>query len=217
MNSWRLLDFVAKHLWAKTFANFAASRETHELIPNRHHAVINDLSNLVEALMANENEPNARARNYRAHLEMKEIKIKKYVQYLFGASILLFVLNKLYLRPWILENDFSGLVMILTYSVPNLVEAIIGTLILTGILLQIYQSFIAKKRTIKARYIHLIAVLIAAVYVISQELKFHNTGGNNIYDPYDLIASLIGLIGTFAIIRLFGFRDNAAIDLKRQE
>ena len=136
---------------------------------------------------------------------MKEIQIKKYVIYLFGVSILLFILNKLYLRPWILENELSGFVLILTYSIPNLLEAIIGTLILTGILLQIRQSFNEKMGTIKDINIRILAVVMATIYVISQELKFHNLGGNNVYDPYDLIASITGLIGTFVVIQIFGF------------
>jgi len=56
-------------------------------------------------------------------------------------------------------------------------------------------------------YIHILAVSIAAIYVISQELKFHNLGGNNVYDLYDVIASLIGLVITFVIIQLFGFTE----------
>jgi len=136
---------------------------------------------------------------------MKEIKIKKYVRYLFGISILLFVLNKLYLRPWILENEFSGFLLILTLSIPNLLEAIIATLILTGILLQLKQSYLSKTNAIKEITLRISAVALAAIYVISQELKFHNLGGNNVYDPYDLIASAIGLVGTFTVIQLFGF------------
>ena len=136
---------------------------------------------------------------------MKEIQIKKYVRYLFGISILLFILNKLYLRPWILENELSGFVLTFTYSIPNLLEAIIGTLILTGILLQIQQSFNDKMGTIKDINIRILAVVIATIYVISQELKFHNLGGNNVYDPYDLIASITGLMGTFVVIQIFGF------------
>ena len=66
-------------------------------------------------------------------------------------------------------------------------------------------------------YIYQIAVTITAIYVISQELKFHNLGGNNVYDPYDLIASIIGLIGTFVIIKLLGFMENVEIDLKKSE
>ena len=148
---------------------------------------------------------------------MREIPIKKYVSYLFGVAIVLFFLNKLYFRPWILTNESSGLLLIVTYSIPNLIEAIIGTLILTGILLQTRQYFKERIGSIKDIYIHLMAVSIAAIYAISQELKFHNIGGNNVYDPYDLIASIIGLIGTFGIIQMFGFADKVEIDVKTTE
>ena len=136
---------------------------------------------------------------------MKEIQIKKYVRYLFGVSILLFILNKLYLRPWVLENELSGFILLLTYSIPNLLEAIIGTLLLTGILLQLRQSYNEKMGTIKDINIRILAVSLATIYVISQELKLHNLGGNNVYDPYDLLASTTGLIGTFVVIQIFGF------------
>ena len=143
---------------------------------------------------------------------MKEIQIKKYVRYLFGVSILLFILNKLYLRPWILENELSGFILLLTYSIPNLLEAIIGTLLLTGILLQLRQSFNEKMGTIKDMNIRVLAVVLATIYVITQELKFHNLGGNNVYDPYDLLASITGLIGTFVVIQKFGFVNKLKIE-----
>jgi hypothetical protein len=145
---------------------------------------------------------------------MKEILIKKYVLYLFGLSILLFVLNKLLIRNWISENDSPAFLLIVTYSIPNLLEAIILTLILTGVLLQVRQHFNKQFGSIKTLHIHILSSSIASVYVISQELKFHNLGGNNVYDPYDLLASIIGLVGTFGIIRLFGFTEETEIDAR---
>lgn len=136
---------------------------------------------------------------------MKEIHIKKYIRYLFGIAILIFLFNKLYIRPWVLENETHQLFLLFTYSVPNLIEAIIGTLLVTGILLQIRQHFNMKFGLIKPSYVHLLAVSIVAVYVISQELKIHNIGGNNVYDPNDLIASILGLILSFGIIEMFGY------------
>lgn len=100
------------------------------------------------------------------------------------------------------------LFLIVTYSIPNLIEATIGTLILTGILLQLRQHFNKKFGSINDTYIYLVAVSVAFIYVISQELEFHNLGGNNVYDPYDIAASLIGLLLTFAIIQIFGFTEN---------
>jgi hypothetical protein len=148
---------------------------------------------------------------------MQELPIKKYVLYLFGVSIFVFILNKLYLRPWLLQNISHDFLLIVAYSIPNLIEAIIGTLILTGILLQTRQYFKEQIGFIKDTYIYQIAVIIAAIYVISQELKFHNLGGNNVYDLYDLVASIIGLIATFTVIQLLGFTKHVEIDLNSSE
>ena len=136
---------------------------------------------------------------------MKEIAIQKYVRYLFGIAILVFVMNKFYLRPWVLENELPEIFQIVVLSIPNLIEAIVGTLILTGILLHLRQYFGKTTRNIKDTYIHLMATGIAGIYVISQEFKFHNIGGNNVYDLYDVIASIIGLALTFGLIQAFGF------------
>ena len=143
---------------------------------------------------------------------MKEILIKKYIIYLFGVSIFIFVLNKLYFRPWVVENHLSGSFMIIVFSIPNLIEAIIGTLLLTGILLQLKQSFLSKLSKIKDTFIYISAMLLSSIYVISQEFKFHNIGGNNVYDFYDLIASIIGLIMTFIIIQTFGFVNHRKLE-----
>jgi len=92
-----------------------------------------------------------------------------------------------------------------------MIEAIVGTLIFTGILLQTRQYFKKKIGTIKDIYIHIMAVIIVGLYVITQELTLHNLGGNNVYDPYDLIASIIGLVGTFVIIQWFGFTNKIEV------
>jgi len=145
---------------------------------------------------------------------MKEIPIKKYVIYLFGISILIFVQNKLYIRKWIIDNESPDFLLIVTYSIPNLIEAIIVTLILTGVLLQLREYFNKQLGSIKTVYIHVIASILAAVYVITQELKFLNLGGNNVYDPNDLLASLIGLIGTFLIIQFLAFINETEINTR---
>lgn len=142
----------------------------------------------------------------------KEIQIKKYVIYLFGICIALFMLNKLFFRNWILKNNPPEFLKTITLSIPNLIEAIIVTLLLTGILLQIRKIYYIKLKFLKTKHLHFIASGAASVYVISQELKFHNLGGNNVYDPNDLIASAIGLIGILVIIYFFGFAKDPEIE-----
>ncbi len=137
---------------------------------------------------------------------MKQIKIKNYVRYLFGIAFAIFMLNKFYLRPWVVENELPTFFQIVVFSIPNLIEAVFGVLILTGLLLQ-FRPYFEKTKLIKDTTIYLLAVGLAGVYVISQEYKFHNLGGNNVYDPYDVAASMMGLLLTFVLIKKFGFAD----------
>ncbi|WP_271784594.1 hypothetical protein [Aquimarina algiphila] len=134
------------------------------------------------------------------------MQVKKYVRYLFGIAFLVFVLNKFYLRPWVLDNNFYMVFKVIVLSIPNTIEAIFGTLIITALLLRL-RHYLNKTHSIKDFYIYLIAVSIASLYVISQELKWHNLGGNNVFDINDVIASVIGLIGTYATINTFGFTE----------
>ena len=113
---------------------------------------------------------------------MKEILIKKHIRYLFGIVFLLFLLNKIFIRPWILENEPAPFFEVISYSIPNLIEAIMGTIILTGILYQMRQYFNNKLGAINDLLVNILAVGVVSIYVFSQELKFHNLGGNNVYD-----------------------------------
>lgn len=109
------------------------------------------------------------------------------------------------MRPWVLENEQSEVSRIIVLSLPNLIEAIVGSLILTGILFQLKVRFYGNENHIKDTNIYLMATGIAAIYVLSQEFGFHNIGGNNVYDIYDVIASIFGLTLTFGFIQVHGF------------
>ncbi len=135
----------------------------------------------------------------------KRLTIKKYVRYLFVAAFIMFVLNRFFVRPFVLENDYPDILQIIVLSLPNFTEAVMGTLLLTGILLQLRQFFGDKLKSLKTTYVYLIALILASVYVISQEFTLHNIGGNNVYDPYDLVASIFGLTLTYMTIRILGF------------
>ncbi len=109
--------------------------------------------------------------------------------------IILFIFNKLLLRPYVLENEFPMFFKIFVLSFPNFCEAIIGTLSITYIGLYINsKSFIMSK--LNEQHIYLFATIAAGIYVILQEIKIHNLGGKNTYDPYDVLFSLMGLIIT---------------------
>ncbi|WP_299557197.1 hypothetical protein [Seonamhaeicola sp.] len=115
------------------------------------------------------------------------------------------------MRPWVLEKDLPNVFKIFVLSVPNLAEAIIGTLLLTGLLFQLRPYFNQRLRALKDTYIHLAAVGIAGVYGISQEYKWHNIGGNNVFDIYDVMASIIGLVIAFGLLQKFGFIDKTEL------
>ena len=146
----------------------------------------------------------------------KKLIIQKYVSYLFLAVFIMFLLNRFYVRPFVLENDYPDLYQIVVLSLPNFSEAVMGTLLLTGILFQLRQFLGKKFRPFKTTYVYLTALILASIYVLSQELKFHNIGGNNVYDPYDLVASIIGLTLTYMTIRKFGFLEISETEIAKE-
>jgi hypothetical protein len=141
----------------------------------------------------------------------KSLSVKKHIRVLFLIAILLFIFNKLYLRPWVLENESTAFFRILVLSVPNLIEAFVGTLLLTGILLQMRLYFTDQLGSIKDNYVYILAFGLAGVYSISQEFKWHNIGGNNVFDSYDVIASILGLMIAYGLIRKYGFADTTEL------
>lgn len=114
-----------------------------------------------------------------------------------------FLFNKFALRPYVLEHHFPEFVNIFVLSFPNLCEAILGTLLLTNIGLVFTTKFLHADTKIKGAVLYSIVVLVAAVYVILQELKIHNLGGRNVYDPFDVLFSIIGLIITYLFLLSF--------------
>jgi len=123
----------------------------------------------------------------------------KYIRYNLRIIIVIvaaYLLNKFVFRPYVLKNDFYEFLNVVVLSFPNLCEAIVGTLVLVNIALVLN----TRKPFIKTSYLYHVIPLIAAFYVILQELKIHNLGGNNVYDPYDLLFSVIGLILTYVFL-----------------
>ncbi len=98
-------------------------------------------------------------------------------------------------RSSMLEKDMPKSIEVFLYSFPNFCEAILGVLTLTMIGL-----YLTKKSKIKNNMVYIISTILAAIFVITQELKIHNLGGNNIYDQNDLIFSVIGLVVGYVLI-----------------
>lgn len=98
-----------------------------------------------------------------------------------------------FIRPSVLNSSSPDFFKVALLSLPNFFEAIIGTLTLTGIGLLINDR-LSERHQIKPKLIYLLAVVLAGIYVSTQELKIHNLGGNNVYDRNDLVFSFIGLL-----------------------
>lgn len=116
------------------------------------------------------------------------------------VAVLIFICNKFFLRPYILENEFPEVLNVFVLSFPNLCEAILGGLLLTNIGLFVKHKFLQTSSNITENHIYLFAVLVTAIYTLLQEFKIHNLGGNNVYDPFDILFSVIGLIVVYFIL-----------------
>ncbi|TDF35098.1 hypothetical protein EYS14_22240 [Alteromonadaceae bacterium M269] len=130
--------------------------------------------------------------------------IKPYIIRLYIFLLLFHSFNKFLLRPYILENDLAAFLQVFTLSVPNFIEAVMGTVVITG-LLNLAQQRLGILKSAGEQAIYTLAVGLASIYVITQEFKIHNLGGRNTYDPNDVVASIIGLIFIFILLTLYGF------------
>jgi hypothetical protein len=120
-----------------------------------------------------------------------------------GVVVATFIVNKFLLRPFVLEGGSDGIFKIFVLSYPNFCEAIVGVSLLCFLGLTARRSEVPIAIKASNESIYLSAVLLAAVYVILQEFKIHNLGGRNVYDPYDVLFSVIGLaVGYLMLVGL---------------
>ena len=90
-----------------------------------------------------------------------------------------------------MQRADSGPLVVLVNSLPNLVEAILGTILLSAILMSLRDSFESLARWLTDKWIYISATVLAAAFVVPQELNWINLGGNSVYDHYDLAASIL--------------------------
>lgn len=112
--------------------------------------------------------------------------------------IILFIFLK-WSRRSIVEQGVPEFIEITLYSLPNFWEAIAGTITLTAIGLVANHKLLLPAKRLQEYSIYLLSIIIGGVFVITQELKIHNLGGDNIYDPYDLGFSITGLIFSYLL------------------
>lgn len=135
---------------------------------------------------------------------MNAFRFKPYLIRLYLAAFILFLINKAALRPFVLEHEFSPILTIIVLSIPNTFEAIIGLSNVAGLLMIAKRYFSPRFDRVPDRVLYLLATALAGTYVLTQEFNLHALGGRNVYDPYDVIASLIGLVGMFLLFWRYG-------------
>ncbi len=144
---------------------------------------------------------------------MKEpLRFKRYVNWVFLGAVLALFVFKAIMRPWVRQNDFHEAFTLVLNSLPNFLEAVVGVPLLTIALFSLRHRYIKRMQKMSERSIYFIATILAAVYVITRELKIHNLGGNNIYDPNDVVASVIGLLFMWALMLRYGFVKSESAD-----
>ena len=121
-----------------------------------------------------------------------------------GLCALAFLLNRHIVRPWVLENAVNGPVTVVVNSLPNLVEAIVGTILIAGILLDIWRRVGGPRFYLDCTTIYAVATVIAGLFVISSEVNWIRFRGPNVYDPNDLVASVLGLFLIYFLLVRFG-------------
>lgn len=113
--------------------------------------------------------------------------------------IVLFAILKL-IRPSVLDSDSPELLKLCLLSLPNFFEGIIGVLTLTAIGLYLNDKLPKKIIRLTNFFIYVLATVLAGIYVLTQEFKIHNIGGNNVFDQNDVIFSIAGLMVGLAIV-----------------
>lgn len=122
--------------------------------------------------------------------------------YLINMGI--FFLLKLWFRPWLGNQEGLELLKTISNSLPNFLEAYVGVFCVSGLFLLAKIKNYSWVRNLSEKWVYVISTILAAIFVITQEMKFHNLGGRNIYDPNDVVASVIGLILVYVMLNVYG-------------
>jgi hypothetical protein len=129
-------------------------------------------------------------------LVMKDLLTLTRIQ---GAAVIAFIIFKI-VRPSILDSNAHQYFKTISLSLPNFFEGFIGTLLLTSIFLYINHKWIPNGKKLLQWKIYTLATGVASIYVLTQEFKIHNLGGNNVYDFNDVIFSILGLSLSYLVI-----------------
>lgn len=140
------------------------------------------------------------------NIHLNELKIRGATWYLYLVNFGLYFVLKLWFRPWIREQEGIDFLNLMANSFPNYVEAYLGTFTIAGFLIIGRLKNYSWVKNLSDITIYTLSTILATIYVITQEMKFHNLGGANIYDPNDVIASIIGLVLIFGMLNIYGIK-----------
>jgi hypothetical protein len=129
---------------------------------------------------------------------------KAYIVRLYLGSVALFFVNKMAVRSWVLGSDLPEFFHVFVRSVPNTLEAIVGMVMVGGILTAVKLRASPRLDTLSPAVLTVLAAILTGTYVLSQEFKLHDLGGLNVYDPYDVVASVLGLVLTSGLFMRYG-------------
>lgn len=103
-------------------------------------------------------------------------------------------------RHMVLESGAPQWLKTTFLSLPNFFEGVLGPLILTGMGLYLNLKYLSEKKRLKNNLLYILATVLAAIYVLTQEFKIHNLGGNNVFDWNDVLFSLVGLTTGYILL-----------------
>lgn len=132
-------------------------------------------------------------------LPQQNLHIKPYVLATAAGSLGVLLVVKLILRPWILSLDGWLPAKVFVLSFPSYVEAVVVSTISFWVLSLVRRSPIPLFQSLTEHTLFVFTMFLVGSYVISQELLPQNLGGNNVVDPWDVLASICGL-ATMAVL-----------------
>jgi|TARA_R110001599_G_scaffold69410_2_gene195223 uncharacterized membrane protein YdcZ (DUF606 family) len=140
----------------------------------------------------------------REEVRLNDLTVRGVTWNVYLINMGMFFLLKLWFRPWIREQEGLALLKTISNSLPNFIEAYVGVFCISGLFLLAKIKNYSWAGNLSDRWIYVISTIVGAIFVITQEMRFHNLGGRNIYDPNDVIASIIGLVFVFVLLNLYG-------------
>jgi len=139
-------------------------------------------------------------------IALNTLKLRGATWNLYVMNFVLFFILKIWFRPWIREQEGLEYLKLIANSFPNYVEAYLGTFTIVIFLTIAKFKNLPLVKNLSNIAIYTLSTILAGIYVITQEMKIHNLGGENIYDFNDVVASVIGLIFIFVMLNLYGIK-----------